>query len=1048
MTSAVVTVNAIPAPIVGASQICVGQMAPYADPTPGGTWSSSTVTVGTVGALTGVVGGISPGITNIYYTLSGTGCGIGKVLTVNPNPAPISGPNVVCLTSTITLTDVGGGTWSSSDTTIATVGATTGVVSGLALGSATITYTLGTTCYVVKPVTVINAPASPVGPTNICAGQTVTLTSPSGPGTWSSGTLSVATIGATTGTLTGWSPGTSVITFSLGAGCSSTVIVTVNGLPAAISGGSNVCVGSTVTLSSFPGGGTWSTSAPGTADVGSLSGIVTGIAPGTSVITYALATGCSTSALINVNPGPAPIAGSNVICVGLTTTLSDVTPGGTWSSTNPGVGSIDAFGTVTGVSAGVTTISYMVSGGLCAATTGLTVNAMPVPISGPSNVCQGQTITLTDSISGGVWSSSSPGIAAIGSLSGVVTAFTGFTIPVPVVITYTLGAGCDISTIIMVNPLPTPISGPSAVCEGQTITLFDATAGGTWSGSSSVIADVGSATGDVTGLSAGTVMVSYTNGYSCSATYPVTVNQSPTAIGGSLNVCLGGTSHLTNGVSGGSWVSIMPTIASVDATGLVTGVSLGSTTIVYSLAGGCFVTANVTVHPLPLQFLVTGGGSFCASDAGVHIGLASSTVGVNYYVYRGSSPVGLYSGTGGAMDFGLFTVGGTYTVVGVSSVTGCSVTMLGSAVVNVIPSPVPAVMLGVGPNDTVCAGTSVTFTPIPVNGGTAPTYVWYVNSYPVALTASYTFIPADGDIVSVTMTSNLNCAFPTTASGSVTMKVDPFMEPVVDIAPTPNDTVCKGTLVTVNALPLFGGTAPLYTWIRNTAPMSGTAGSFSFAPVDGDELYVIMNSSYPCRLSNSDTSAMIRFMVEEPDMPIVSITANPGTTVGHNQNVTLTAVAPNAVNPTYQWYVNGMPIASATNSSYTSSAYSYPDQDSVSVAVTTHGICTITGHQWVYIQVTTVGVQNVTQASDINVIPNPNKGTFVIKGSLGSLADEEVSMEITDMIGQVVYRNKVMAKNGKLNEQVTLAKTIANGMYILSLHSGADNKVFHIVVEE
>jgi len=86
--------------------------------------------------------------------------------------------------------------------------------------------------------------------------------------------------------------------------------------------------------------------------------------------------------------------------------------------------------------------------------------------------------------------------------------------------------------------------------------------------------------------------------------------------------------------------------------------------------------------------------------------------------------------------------------------------------------------------------------------------------------------------------------------------------------------------------------------------------------------------------------------------------------------------------------------------------------------------------------------------SDITVLPNPNKGEFTIKGSLGVNTDEEVSLELTDVLGQVIYKNKVTAKNGKLNEHIQLVNTIANGMYMLILHSDGVNEVFHVVIEQ
>ena len=59
-----------------------------------------------------------------------------------------------------------------------------------------------------------------------------------------------------------------------------------------------------------------------------------------------------------------------------------------------------------------------------------------------------------------------------------------------------------------------------------------------------------------------------------------------------------------------------------------------------------------------------------------------------------------------------------------------------------------------------------------------------------------------------------------------------------------------------------------------------------------------------------------------------------------------------------------------------------------------------------------------------------------------------LTLEITDMIGQVVYNGKVSVHNGEINQHVVLDRTLANGMYLLNLRSGSDSKVFHMVVEQ
>ena len=1038
------TVNPLPLPIVGPSSVCVGQSIVLSDPSVGvsGTWSSSNPGVGSID-VSGIVTGVSSGFTTISYTFSGTtGCAATRLITVNPVPAPISGPNDVCLGFTITLTDAGSGTWSSSNPAIGSVGSATGIVMGLAIGTVTIDYTLGTGCFASKLVNVINPPSAIVGTFAICLGSTTVLTDPPGTGAWSSSNISVAAIGSSTGMLTGISSGISIITYSTGAGCIAIQTITVNTLPGAIMGATNLCVGSTSTLTSF-GAGTWTSSDSTVATIGHSTGVVTPVAPGVTIITFTLSTGCSATVLLTVGATPSPITGVNAVCIGGTTTLFDATSGGVWTSSASGIAPVSPTGVVTGSSVGTATISYTVPGFTCPATTIVTVNPLPTAITGSTNLCEGSATLLTDGVTGGTWTSSDITVATAGSASGVVTGVSAGL----VTITYTLGAGCFAFLDLTVNPLPSAISGPTTVCQGQSVTLFDATAGGTWSSTTPAIGTV-NATGDVTGIAAGIATISYANGFGCAATYLVTVNTSPSPISGSLNVCLAGTSVLHDLIPGGTWSSVNPGVATIgSSSGIVTGISLGTTTIIYMMPGGCFVTANVTVYSLPTVFTVTGGGSHCAGDIGVHIGLTGSAIGVNYLLYNGATAVGTFPGTGGAMDFGLLTVAGTYTVRGTSTATGCTVNMAGSALVTVLPSVLPSVGMTISPNDTVCAGSTVTFTAIPVNGGSSPIFRWSINSFPVALTSSYSFIPANGDVVKVTLTSNATCALPSVVSDSVIMTVLPFVNPAVSVFANPDDTVCKGTAVTLNAIPAYGGTAPYYSWQKNGAPV-GIGVSYTFVPNNGDVVFCMMNSNYPCRLANADTSLPVVMTVINPVLPLVTITAHPGTIIGRGQPDTLTATVTGATAPTYQWYVNGIPIPGATNATYTSSSFGYPKDDSVSCMVTSHDVCIISAHQWVYITVNAVDVKQVLAGSDINVIPNPNKGDFMVSGTLKSLMDEDISVEITDMLGQVVYRNKFAAKNGKLNERIQFNNIPANGMYVLSLRSGTENKVFHIVIEQ
>ena len=53
-----------------------------------------------------------------------------------------------------------------------------------------------------------------------------------------------------------------------------------------------------------------------------------------------------------ISLGIAPITGTTHLCVGSSTTLSDATPGGVWSSSNIAIATVDATGIVGGASAG------------------------------------------------------------------------------------------------------------------------------------------------------------------------------------------------------------------------------------------------------------------------------------------------------------------------------------------------------------------------------------------------------------------------------------------------------------------------------------------------------------------------------------------------------------------------------------------------------------------------------------------------------------------------------------------------------------------------
>ena len=811
--------NALPtlAAIGGTTSACVGSTTQLTNTTAGGVWTSSDASVATVNSITGVVTGVSAGNATITYTSTNSnGCtsSVNTAVTINGLPvvAAITGTTQVCAGSTTTLASAtAGGVWTSSNTATATVNASTGVVTGVAAGSTTITYTVTTNGCSASETTTVTINAIPVvqaitGITTICTGSTTALTNATAGGVWSSSNAAVALVN-TSGVVTGVTSGTAIITYTVTVnGCTSSVqaFVVVNSLPvlAPIAGGTTACVGSTLTLSSSIAGGTWSSSNPSAATINTITGLVTAVASGSTTITYTLTNtnGCtsSVSSSVTINPLPvvAAITGTTSVCVGSTTALTSTTSGGVWTSSNAAIATIDAAsGMVSGIAAGTTTITYTVTnsfGCVSSVSTTVTVNPLPVAptIFGVTDVCVGSTTSLASTTTGGSWSTANSAIALINPANGVVTGVSGGS----TVITYTISvAGCastvSSQTTVNVSALPvlTAITGTNTTCVGSTTTLSNATAGGVWTSANASIATVNSITGEITGISAGSALITYTftnaNGCTNAVSTTVTVNGLPSvaAITGSSGICVGSTTALSSATAGGVWSTSNAAIATVDANGVVTGVVAGTAAISYTVTNtnGCATTVSVavTVNPSPVVPTITGIGDICVGSTTTYTSAAAG--GVWTSSNAGVATVDALTGEVTGVSAGFANI--IYTL----PVTGCasSVTAQQTILINAIP-----VLAPIAGTTTACVG-STTILSNTTAGGTwisSNTAVATVNS----ITGVVTGVTSGTTTITYTFTNSNGC------SSSVNTAVTINGLPVV-AAITGTTQVCAGSTTTL-----------------------------------------------------------------------------------------------------------------------------------------------------------------------------------------------------------------------------------------------------------
>lgn len=573
----------------------------------------------------------------------------------------------------------------------------------------------------------------------------------------------------------------------------------------------------------------------------------------TYTVTITDAFGCkksaSTSVTVNLKPGVN--AGSDVeICAGNTVTLNGNGDANTWLWSN------GATTLSTSVTPAITT-NYVLKGTYTATgcytldTVKVTVNNLPVTsftLNGANNTqfcSNGNLVTLAGTPAGGLFASSAAS-AISGNFFNPATAGVGTH---TITYTYTNAKSCTGTNTLSVDVIAPPvvsITGLNAVyCSTDAPfnlsgnPLHDGNGNfGTWTFSEPSIVGAlvdnndGTCTINPSTITVeGNYSVSYTvkNSSGCYNTFTqsffVKLGPSvdfvglpvPAAVCKNSNpLTLSGNQGAAGSFSGPGITSGLGT-ATFNPSALMPGVyniTFSYTDPANSCASG--KTKSITVNAVPIQYSLTGGGTYCSGLPGVAVGLSDSEADVSYELFRDNFTTGIVvPGTGNAISFGNQTLSGSYTVKGKKNGTLCLEDMLGTASVFVLNKPLDAQVIA-GANS-VCPGNTENYS-IPAITN-ADTYVWQ-------LPANATITSGSGtNSISVTFAANAAsgnisvygqnvCGVGATSTLPVTVKSLPVAAGVI----TGDQTVCQNDVNVVYTVPTINF-ATSYLW---TVPSGAT----------------------------------------------------------------------------------------------------------------------------------------------------------------------------------------------------------------------------------
>lgn len=411
-------------------------------------------------------------------------------------------------------------------------------------------------------------------------------------------------------------------------------------------------------------------------------------------------------------------------------------------------------------------------------------------------------------------------------------------------------------------------------------------------------------------------------------------------------------------------------------------------------------------------------------------------------------------------------------------------------------------------NNPICAGQTVSFAAIPSNGGTSPSYQWYIDNTPLSGETGITFTSSSLTGGEIKCALIMSSPADTIYSDSIVLTTNPIVTPIIYTAQTQGtSTACTGDYLTFFATGINGGTNPTFQWkINGNNVGTDTTEHSTYLPAGTSVITCEFTSNANCAVPTTVTSSSITVNVSPG--PIINYVSDQNI-CGGNTSETFFSTTPSGAS--YQWTNSNTSIGLAANgignvpSFYATNNGLTAVTATISVSASLNNGCQGTPSTYVITvnptpnillngdQMTTFNVgssyqwflnnQPIPGATSSsytpteqgnysiliggnpcpsNVISNttasigdekngfslllaPNPSSGIFSLTLASTSISDFTIEIRNTLGAEVYKEQLIGINGGVSKNIDLS-VFGKGVYMLNISNSKTEVIKKVVV--